>query len=153
MPYCVDTSGWLDGWQRHYPPDVFPTLWAKIDALVTAGEIISSEEVYFELERKSDDLHDWVKARKQMLVPLDEAIQIRAATLLAEYPRLVDTLRGRSKADPFVIATAMERNAVVVTGEIISGNLDRPRIPDVCQVKTIRCINFLQMIRELKLTF
>ena len=41
MPYCVDTSGWLDGWQRHYPPDVFPTLWAKIDALVTAGEIIS----------------------------------------------------------------------------------------------------------------
>jgi len=153
MPYCVDTSGWLDGWQRHYPPDVFPTLWAKIDALVTAGEIISSEEVYFELERKSDDLHDWVKARKQMLVPLDEAIQIRVATLLAEYPRLVDTLRGRSKADPFVIATAMERNAVVVTGEIISGNLDKPRIPDVCQVKTIRCINFLQMIRELKLTF
>ncbi len=153
MPYCVDTSGWLDGWQRHYPPDVFPTLWAKIDALVAAGEIISSEEVYFELERKSDDLHDWVKARKQMLVPLDEAIQIRAATLLAEYPRLVDTLRGRSKADPFVIATAMERNAAVVTGEIISGNLDRPRIPDVCQVKTIRCINFLQMIRELRLTF
>ncbi|HTG45985.1 MAG TPA: DUF4411 family protein [Verrucomicrobiae bacterium] len=153
MPYCVDTSGWLDGWQRHYPPDVFPTLWTKIDSLITAGEIISSEEVYFELERKSDDLRDWVKARKQMLVPLDEAVQIRAATLLAEYPRLVDTLRGRSKADPFVIATAMERNAVVVTGEIVSGNLDKPRIPDVCQVKTIRCINFLQMIRELKLTF
>jgi len=40
-----------------------------------------------------------------------------------------------------------------VTGEIVSGNLDKPRIPDVCQVKTIRCINFLQMIRELKLTF
>lgn len=153
MRYCVDTSGWLDGWQRHYPPDVFPTLWAKMDELITAGEIISSEEVYFELERKSDDLHGWVKARKQMLVPLDEAIQMRAALLLAEYPRLVDTLRGRSKADPFVIATAMERNAVVVTGEIISGNLDKPRIPDVCQVKTIRCINFLQMIRELKLTF
>jgi hypothetical protein len=153
MPYCVDTSGWLDGWQRHYPPDVFPTLWEKINALIEAGEIISSEEVYFELERKSDDLHNWIKARKQMLVPLDEAIQLRVVTLLAEYPRLVDTLRGRSKADPFVIATAMERNAVVVTGEIISGNLDKPRIPDVCQVKKIRCMNFLQMIRELKLTF
>lgn len=153
MAYCVDTSGWLDGWQRHYPPDVFPSLWAKIDALITNGEIISSEEVYFELQRKSDDMHDWIKARKQMLVALDEAIQIRASALLAEYPRLVDTLRGRSKADPFVIATAMERNAVLVTGEIISGNLDKPRIPDVCQVKSIRCINFLQMIRELKLTF
>jgi len=153
MPYCVDTSGWLDGWQRQYPPDVFPTLWARIDALITAGEIISTEEVYFELERKSDDLHEWIKSRKQMLVSLDEPIQVRASALLAEYPRLVDTLRGRSKADPFVIATAIERKAVVVTGEIISGNLEKPRIPDVCQVKSICCINFLQMIRELKLTF
>jgi hypothetical protein len=153
MPYCVDTSGWLDGWQRHYPPDVFPTLWAKIEPLITAGEIISSEEVYFELARKSDELHKWAQARKQMLVPLDEPIQIKVALLLAEYPRLVDTLRGRSKADPFVIATAMERTAVVVTGEIVRGNLDKPRIPDVCRLKQIRCINFLQMIRELKLTF
>ncbi len=153
MPYCVDTSGWLDGWQRHYPPDVFPTLWTKIDALIAADEIHSSEEVYLELARKSDELHEWIKARKQMLVSLDEPVQIRAASLLAEFPRLVDTLRGRSSADPFVIATAMERNAVVVTGENLSGNLEKPRIPDVCQVKSIRCINFLQMIRELKLTF
>lgn len=153
MPYCVDTSGWLDGWQRHYPVDVFPTLWSRIDELIVRGEIFSSEEVYVEIERKADDLHDWIKARKQMLVPLDEPIQLRALTLLAEYPRLVDTLRGRSKADPFVIATAIEREAVVVTGEIISGNLDKPRIPDVCKVKSIRCITFLQMIRELKLTF
>ena len=153
MLYCIDTSGWLDGWQRHYPPDVFPTLWTKIDARISSGEIISSEEVYFELQRKGDDLHDWIKARKQMLIPLNEEVQVRATELLAEYPRLVDTLRGRSKADPFVIATAMDRNADVVTGEIISGNLEKPRIPDVCQVKGIRCINFLQMIRELKLTF
>jgi hypothetical protein len=153
MPYCVDTSGWLDGWQRHYPLDVFPSLWMKIESIVTAGQIISSEEVYLELERKSDDLHAWIKARKQMLAPLDESIQIRAAALLAEHPRLVDTLRGRSKADPFVIATAMERNATVVTGELPSGNLQKPRIPDVCKLKSIPCIGFLQMIRELKLTF
>ena len=153
MPYCVDTSAWLDGWQRHYPPDVFPTLWTKLDGLIAAGEIISSEEVYVEIQRKDDELHDWIKERKQMLVPLDEAVQTRALELLAEFPRLVDTLRGRSKADPFVIATAMERNAVIVTGEMFTGNLDKPRIPDVCRVKNIRCINFLEMIRELKLTF
>ena len=152
MPYCVDTSGWLDGWQRHYPRDVFPSLWAKLEELIAKGEIIASEEVYWELQRKSDDLHDWIKDRKQMLVPLEEAIQYRATELLAEFPRLVDTLRGRSKADPFVIATALERDAVVVTGES-PGNLDKPRIPIVCQVKGIRCISFLEMIRELKLTF
>lgn len=153
MPCSVDTSGWLDGWQRHYPPDVFPSLWSKLDGLIATGEIISSEEVYHELKRKDDDLHDWVQARKQMLVPLDEAIQMRAMALLHEFPRLVDTLRGRSTADPFVIATAMDRGAAVVTGEPLTGKLDKPRIPDVCQVENVRCITFLQMIRELKLTF
>jgi hypothetical protein len=153
MPYCVDTSGWLDGWQRHYPADVFPTLWTKLDDVIATGEIITSEEVYVEIKRKADDLHDWIQACKQMLVPLDEPIQIRAAALLTEFPRLVDTLRGRGKADPFVLATAIERNAIVVTGEVMTGKMDKPRIPDVCQLKGIRCINFLQMIRELKLTF
>lgn len=153
MPFCVDTSGWLDGWQRHYPPDVFATLWIELDARVKSAEIVSSEEVYVELAKKSDELHDWIRDRKEMLVPLSEQIQQRAVQLLVEHPRLVDTLRGRSKADPFVIATAMERNAVVVTGEIVTGKMDKPRIPDVCQAKGIRCISFLQMIRELKLTF
>jgi hypothetical protein len=153
MAYCVDTSGWLDGWQRHYPPDVFPSLWTKLDELVRAGEIISSEEVYIELQKKSDELHNWVQARKEMLVPLDETIQTYAIALLTEFPRLVDTLRNRSKADPFVIATAIARSAVVVTGEPVTGKMDKPRIPDVCHVRGIRCIDFLQMIRELKLTF
>ena len=146
-------SGWLDGWERHYPPDVFPSLWTKLDELIAKGEIFSSEEVYVEIQRKDDDLHSWIKARKQMLVPLDESIQVQSIILLNEFPRLVDTLRGRSNADPFVIATAIERKAVVVTGEFLTGKLDKPRIPDVCLVKDIRCITFLQMIRELKLTF
>jgi len=153
MPYCIDTSGWLDGWERYYPPDVFPTLWTNIDASINAGEIFSSEEVYAELEKKADELHDWVKNRKHMLVPLSEEIQLIAVDLLRDYPRLVDTLRGRSKADPFVIATAIERNAVVVTGEPVTGKMNKPRIPDVCQAKGTRCITFLQMIRELKLSF
>ena len=53
-------------------------------------------------------------------------------------------------ADPFVIATALELGAVVVTGEVLTGKLDKPRIPDVCQAKGVR---WIQMIRELKLTF
>jgi len=143
----------MDGWLRFYPPDVFPTLWSKLDEAIAAGTIVSSEEVYVEVEKKADDLHDWIKDRKQMLVPLTEPIQRRASQLLTEYPRLVDTLRGRSMADPFVIATAMELGAIVVTGEVRTGKMDKPRIPDVCGVKAISCISFLEMIRQLGLTF
>ena len=153
MPYCVDTSGWLDGWQRYYPKDVFPSLWSRIAERVATGEIIATEEVYIELAKKSDDLHDWIMERKQMLVPIDEPVQRRVIELLGLYPRLVDTLKNRSMADPFVIATAEIRGAVVVTGETPTNKLEKPKIPDVCHAHKIRCITFLEMIRELKLTF
>ena len=153
MPFCVDTSAWMDGWQRYYPVDVFPSLWARLEEKIATGHVICSEEVYVELAKKDDDLHKWIQARKEMLLPLTEPIQQEAVRLLSQYPRLVDTLRGRSKADPFVVASAIVFGAVVVTGEVRTGSLDKPRIPDVCGDKGIRCISFLQMIRELGLTF
>jgi hypothetical protein len=152
MAYCVDTSGWLDGWQRYYPPDVFPSLWRKIEDQVAAGQIFSSEEVYVELSKKADDLHDWIKARKEMLVSSEEAVQLQVTYLLKKYPRLVDTLKNRSQADPFVVAVAMEHKLSLVTGEV-GGTIERPRIPFVCAAEGVICINFLQMIRELGLTF
>jgi hypothetical protein len=143
----------MDGWVRYYPPDVFPTLWNNHDPFIDDGEILSSEEVYIETSKKADELHKWFQNRKHMLVPLTVDIQRIAKELLSDYPRLVDTLKGRSQADPFVIATAIEKSAIVVTGEIRTWNLNKPRIPDVCEARSIRWIGFLQMIRELKLTF
>ncbi|HEX4639713.1 MAG TPA: DUF4411 family protein [Chthoniobacterales bacterium] len=150
--YCVDTSAWLDGWNRFYPPDVFCKLWEAIDQLVMAGEIISAEEVYVELAKRDDALHQWVQSRKEMLRAPDQSIQEIVRGLLLEYPRLVDTLKNRSQADPFVIATAKFFNATVVTGES-PGTAQRPRIPFVCQAIGVPCINFLEMIIELKLQF
>lgn len=149
MIYCIDSSAWLDGWVRDYPQDVFPTLWEKLAERVADGVLKCSEEVYVELKKKDDGLHNWLKARKEVLVPIDEAIQGIVSELLKAYPRLVDTHRNRSQADPFVIATAEILQAVVVTGEKPRGNLDIPKIPDVCDARTIRCIGFLEMLREL----
>jgi hypothetical protein len=38
---------------------------------------------------------------------------------------------------------------VVVTGEKPRGKPDTPKIPDVCDVRGLRCITFLDMLREL----
>jgi hypothetical protein len=149
MIYCVDTSAWLDGWVRDYPADVFPSLWDKLDECVSAGTIKCSEEVYVELEKKDDGIHAWLKSRKQVIVSIDEEIQRIVSELLAAHPRLVDTHRSRSQADPFVIATAEQLGAVVVTGEKPRGKMDTPKIPDVCNARNLRCISFLEMLREL----
>lgn len=149
MIFCLDTSAWLDGWVRDYPEEVFPSLWEKLAECISSGQVRCSEEVYVELEKKDDGIHDWLKKHKQVIVPIDEKIQQIVSALLTEHPRLVDTFRQRSQADPFVIATAESLGAVVVTGEKARGKLDIPKIPDVCEQRKIPCISFLQMLREL----
>lgn len=154
MIFCMDSSAWMDGWVRDYPPDVFPTLWDKLDDLANAGVIKSTEEVYVEIKKKDDELHAWLKDRKEIFVPIEEEIQNVVAELLSTYPRLVDTKKNRSQADPFVIATAEYlQDGCVVTGEKASGKLEVPRIPDVCHDRGTPCITFLEMLREISWKF
>lgn len=42
MRYSIDTSAILDGWRRHYPPDVFPGLWTRMEGLIVAGHLRAS---------------------------------------------------------------------------------------------------------------
>ena len=104
-----------------------------------------------EEKRLKGTLRSSKTGKKGVVVPIDEEIQTTVLQLLADYPRLVDTHRNRSQADPFVIATAerLGQGAVVVTGEKPRGKLDTPKIPDVCEVRGLRCITFLDMLREL----
>jgi len=149
VKYCIDTSALMDAWMRWYPAEMFPTLWEKVDALIDDARLISSEEVLLELERKEGDtLHDWAKERNDIFLPLDDSIQTCHSQIMASYPRLVDGRTGKSFADPWVIATAHTNNCIVVMGEEPTGTLDRPKIPDVCQDMRIRCIKFVDLIRQ-----
>lgn len=140
----------LDAWIRHYPVDVFPTIWKQMDGAATSGIVVVSDEVLRELERKDDGAHKWVKQRKKMIVPLDAEVEAYAKEVLGRYPRLVDTRKSRSGADPFVIAVAMAKKGSVVTAELRSGNLARPKIPDVCDELRIECVNVVEFFRSQK---
>lgn len=146
--YSIDTSALMDGWVRYYPPDVIPSLWDRMHDLVEAGSLLAIEEVFYELEKKADDLYEWVKSRPAMIVEIDEDHQARVKRLLTQWPRLVDSKKNRSGADPFVIALAEQRGLAVVTGERPTGSLAKPMIPDVCEQVGVRSISLLEMIRE-----
>ena len=85
-----------------------------------------------------------------MFIQLDEAIQLRAKTILAKYPRLVGELKQRTAADTFVIATACERKLTVVTEENYTDNIVRPRIPTVCNDADFKCecIKLIKLIQR-----
>ncbi|MGZ9034942.1 MAG: DUF4411 family protein [Rhodospirillales bacterium] len=101
--YSIDTSALIHGWVRAYPPDVLPALWERVDKLIAAGRLLASREVLLELEKKADDLHAWCKERWAMFVEINDAIQVHMAKVMGKYPRLVDTAKGKSGADPFVL--------------------------------------------------
>ncbi|MGO9605152.1 MAG: DUF4411 family protein [Candidatus Binataceae bacterium] len=146
MKYSIDTSAILDGWTRFYPPRTFPSLWKKVEGLITAGELRATDEVLRELERKDDEVYAWAKGTA-LFLPVDGPIQGAVAAILAAHQRLVDTRRNRSSADPFVIALAQINSLVVVTGEHPTNNLQKPNIPDVCLALGIRCINLLGLFQ------
>jgi hypothetical protein len=150
MSYSLDTSGFLDAWIRHYPIDVFPTIWGRLDSAIMNGLLFASEEVVRELEKKDDDACAWIKARPGMIIPFSTTIEAEVINLMARFPRLVDSKKGRSGGDPFVIAVAMVGGHSVITGENPTGKLDVPRIPDVCKALGIPCIRMLDFFREQK---
>jgi len=53
VSYSVDTSALLDAWVRYYPPDVFDTLWSRLDGLVVRGHLLAIDEVQRELEKRT----------------------------------------------------------------------------------------------------
>ncbi len=150
MSYSLDTSGFLDAWIRHYPIDVFPTIWERLEASIKTGLLFTSEEVVRELERKDDDACAWMKARPEMIVPFSAEIEAEVINLMRRFPRLVDTKKGRSGGDPFVIAVAIVGGHSVITGENPTGRLDVPRIPDVCKDLRVPCIRMIDFFREQK---
>jgi O-methyltransferase involved in polyketide biosynthesis len=153
MKYSIDTSAILDGWARYFPPDVIPGLWDNLEKMVLLGELIATEEVYYELQKKNDDVFKWAKKNKQMFIPIDESIQIAVKEILSEHKKLIDTRKNRSGADPFVIALASTNNCKVLTGENKTNSIKRPHIPDICDALGIKWINIWDLCREQKWKF
>ena len=148
MKYCLDTSALMDAWSRWYPVRLFPSLWKRLDSLILTGDIISSEEVLRELERKQDSLYGWARERRAMFLPLSDEVQEAVNRLLDRFPTMVDDRSGKSFGDPFVVATAMTTDTIVVTGERPTGSAGRPKIPDVCQSFGTPWMSVVELIDE-----
>jgi len=151
VKYCLDTSVYVNSWRKHYPIDIeqFKPIWNRIDELGRSGKVFSPEEVWEELKNKDDELLAWIKSRRHLFLPPTEQVQAAMKAIMATHPRLVDTSRGRSIADPWVIAQAQVSSAIVVTEEerrIRPGK--SPKIPDVCESLGIPYMSTLEFIRR-----
>jgi hypothetical protein len=145
--YSIDTSALIHAWHRAYRPRNFGFIWKNFDNLIDQGRLRASIEVFNEIARKDDDLLAWCKERKAaMFVDIDDSIQIAVAEIMAKHQRMVDTTKGRSGGDPFVIALAACSNPkMVVVSEEYPG---AERIPSVCLAEGIDCCKLADMIER-----
>lgn len=159
--YSIDTNVFLDIW---CPPDTnifskhrMPELWEHIEKLVDAGRIIATREVYDELkDHAADDLLEWLNGHKSMFVETDLVIVGHAKTIINDiYTKYKGGYKPDQKnaADPFVVAVALSRQAIVFTQESNLGlhnpkDVKAPKIPNVCETCEVECVNMHEFIER-----
>jgi len=142
--YVLDTSS-IRVFSNYYPSR-FPAFWTNLANYVNERRMISVREVYNELDRQSTKPHldEWAKNNKQIfLLPTEREMAFVARLFeVPHFQQLVGAKQialGMPVADPFVIASAHERDGCVISEE--SSKANAGKIPNVCAQFEIDCIN------------
>jgi len=152
--YCLDANIFIEGWNKYYAMDISPSYWDILDRFAQDGIVFSPIEVKREIVRVDDELSNWLKSRPYFFKDITSEVQEELRSIMQKYPRLVDSTRQRSIADPWVIAFAITEEAIVVTKENPAGTSSRRiKIPDVCNDLGVSWIDDFQFARELGIQF
>lgn len=160
MIYVFDTSSIRS--LQHFYPRVFKSIWDGLDALAQQGRLISTREVFNELERQaiSADLLNWAKRNKSMFTtPNTAELQFVATILQIEHFQSIigvqQRLKGTPVADPFVIACAKIKQGTVVTEEgwlrpsdKLTPKPNAAKIPNVCAHFKVPCIDLEEFMQQ-----
>lgn len=148
--YSLDTSALIAAFHERYPIQNFPSLWRKIEELIKTDRLKMSEVVFEEAVRDAD-IKQWCdtnELKSYLQVPIDEAVQEKVSEVLSGFPRLLNNQKGKSGADPWVIAMALKfENCWVVTEEGLSASEKKPKIPDVCAHFNLPCLKVVDLIK------
>ncbi len=128
--YCLDTGALIEPWNKHYSPSLCPEYWDILDDLAKEDIVFCTMEVKKEIAKEDDGLKKWVNARPYLFREVTEKVNENMRKIMHSHRELVDDKKGRSLADPWVVAHALTEQAVVVTTETSAPR--QIKIPDVC---------------------
>jgi len=148
VSYTLD-SNILINLQRLYPRDIFPGIWASIEASATNGDSCICEAVHREVGRGGDDLHKWAKDISGFVCSATDGELATVGRIARDHPEWV---QGQlNEADPFVIAHAKAESSLLVTEENRKGpnTPDRNiKIPNVAGEHGVQVLKFFDYVRR-----
>lgn len=154
--YCLDTSFLVNGWRKTYHPNVFPTLWTALDDLIAKGTVFSCEEVYLEIQKKTDDLAGWAKARKSAFLVPDDHVTLEMQNIMTKFRNFAAMGGSLNQADPWVVSVARVIGAVVVTDEQKAEKQKAtkpPKLPNVCEAVHVGWMSPIQFLAAVNMKF
>jgi hypothetical protein len=161
--YWIDASVWIEAHLRSYPIGIADSFWKWVAGQVECGNIVSPRRVYQEVaeheKHKDDELAKWVRHRRErgLCIPPSRSVQDRihdiGEHIFTKY-LVVEAWDFQKGADPWIVAHALEDHGIVVTKESETRpNAQKVRIPDVCDHFNVKCIDTLEMLKQLKARF
>ena len=165
MIYLVDSSCFMTASRVSYPIDIAVSFWDKIAGLAQNHAFYSIDKVEDEIKLNDEALTKWCGDN----LPEDFFISTETEDVYKKYAELVNWAQNKgikqtgvdkfidaSKADIYFVAFASLslNNYTVVTEEVsaVASKKDI-KLPDAYNAFGIRSINFMQMLRELKVQF
>ena len=150
MKYVFDTTPFVSLFRNFYP-STFVTLWENFDELIEIGKIVSTREVFREIEDQDDELKEWAKTHKGVFAtPTAEegafVGRIYAVRHFQANIKQQKLLKGGKNADPFVIAKAAVLKVPVVTLEQLRPNA--AKIPNICERFDVPCLSLEEFMQQ-----
>lgn len=164
--YIVDSNILIEAYKRNYHLDVVHSFWKKLTELANDGKIISIDRVRSEIyDNREDELKSWCVDNLPVSFFKDSKEVIREYTSMVAWAQsksahfkhsAIADFSELGRADAWLISYALAnpQERVLVTQEVSDPrNKTVIKIPDACKENKIRCINTMQMFKELKETF
>ena len=164
-PVCIiDTSCLTQAHRVYYPYDITPSFWDFMKQKFLDGSFIYTNKVADEIGRGNDALTNWVQTEIAPALELD----CHADTnIMTNYGQIMVWGNGHQQfttlakqefadftnADPFVVATAIEKSAIVVSQEVSApGSKKNIKLPDVCAQFNVTHIDTFTLLRRFGFT-
>ncbi len=156
MAYLLDANAFIQAKNHFYRFSFCPGFWDWVLAHHGTGAIFSVEKVEVELKQGADDLADWVTGTAPNGFFLPPSPQV--VTTQGVVSRWVNAQPGYSppekarflsKADPWLIAEAIESGHEIVTfEELVPPNSTKVKIPNVAANFGVNCASLYDVLEN-----
>lgn len=154
--FVIDADALIHAYRYDFPPDGdHGGFWGWLDELAQSFDICIPEKVLEEIKKGNDGLADLLRELHHLKdLPTEDSLK-HIPSVLEAYGALteVDIEIIGVKADPYIIAHAIESKATVVTNEIPEPGRTEPRnkkIPDICSILDVSCVRYPHFIWEMR---